>query len=286
MTQRTRNFGSVATKVAIAAAFAASLVIFAHANALTAQSAQAQTQQGSQGASDAALPSFEVASIQPHVADDRTGMRAAIDANDPRRWTARNETARDLICEAYDLRNFQVVGGPVWMYTEHFDISATVDDAAAAQLQKLSRQEQNQQMDLRLRSLLVDRFKLQMTRETKDEPAFALVIAKGGPKLLETSGHVPTSSTHVENGLIVASYTGAEMSNLAASLSNRLGRPVLDQTGLTWKYDIALQYAAGADSGGNSIFEALQDQLGLKLEPTRAPTEIITIEHIEEPSPN
>lgn len=83
----------------------------------------------------------------------------------------------------------------------HFEVNAKVDDATAAQLQKVTRHEQNQQMDLMLRSLLIDRFKLKVRRETKDEQVFALVIAKGGPKFKETTGVKGQGGPSFQNGL-------------------------------------------------------------------------------------
>lgn len=239
--------------------------------------------------------SFEVVSIKPHAPDNGPRTAVGMGAADPSRWSAINVTAKNLITEAYLVRSFQVLGGPTWIDSERFDVDAKVDDATAAQLQRLSSREQNQQMDLMLRSLLIDRFKLQATRETKEEPVLALVVAKGGPKLKETSGGNTFANATMSNGLMTATMTDEPISNFAVSLSVQLQQPVLDQTGLTGKYDFTLKYVpqiglspdvSAADTLGPTIFDAVQDQLGLKLESTKGPVETITINDIEEPTPN
>lgn len=304
MRKRGRNVRSAVSTFAMAAGFAALLLLFAKAPRVGAQSQQSPTehaspaaaQTGLNAASDAPLPSFEVASIKLHVGDPM-GARVPIGsgATDPSRWNASNMTAKDLVCEAYGLSYFQVTGGPDWAGSERFDISAKVDDAMATQLGKLTRREQNQQMSLMLRSLLIDRFKLRVTQETKDAPTYALVIAKGGPKLKEATGGTGVGRFGVNNGQVTATSTDISMSNFAGALSAQLAKPVVDQTGLTGKYDITWHYtmqtglsadASAADTAGPTIFDALQDQLGLKLESIKAPMETITIEHIEEPTPN
>jgi uncharacterized protein (TIGR03435 family) len=242
-------------------------------------------------------PSFEVASIRksvPHTG--RLMARRVMGAMDPGRFTAEGVTAKSLIRQAYDLYDYQVSGGPPWVESELFDVDAKVDDAAAAQLQKLTRHDQNEQMNLMLQTLLADRFKLQVAHETKDEPAYTLVVAKGGPKFKEAApDETPVFIMPSDASLIVQSMKAVQISNFARVLSNQLKQPVLDQTGLSGPYDIDLQYApdAGlstdpstANAAGESIFDALQSQLGLKLVSTKAPMETITITHIEEPAPN
>jgi bla regulator protein BlaR1 len=242
-------------------------------------------------------PSFEVASIRKFVPDNGPRMaRRVMGAMDASRFTAVGETAKGLICEAYDLYRYQVSGGPPWVDGDLFNVDAKVDDATAAQLQKLTRHEQTERMDLMLQTLLADRFKLQVMHETKDAPAYALVIAKGGPKLKQASpDETAGGSLRVGDGLFVMNSQAVQIANFARGLSNQLEEPVVDQTGLTGSYDIDLKYTlqAGvsadpstADGAGDSIFDALQNQLGLKLVSTKAPMETITIVHIEEPTPN
>lgn len=292
MTKSPRNLRSAVMNFAMASGSMSALLIFSPAMLLKAQYAPTQQQ------ADAVLPSFEVASIKPHAPDVMTsGQRTAfgMGASDPSHWSAVNMTAKNLVTEAYGVQGFQVSGGPAWIDTERFDISAKVDDATAAQLEKLTRHEQNQRMDLMLRSLLLDRFKLQVTRETKDAPAYLLVVAKGGPKFKESTATVGEGRMSVSNGQVVETSTAITMTNFAGGLTGRLGRAVIDQTGLTGKYDITWHHAmqtglstdaSATDTAAPTMLDALQDQLGLKLESTRAPLETITIDHIEEPSPN
>ena len=243
--------------------------------------------------------SFEVVSIKKFVPDDHIGppyrARGAgpVDAS---RWRAVGVTAKSLIGEAYGVQDFQISGGPPWIANEPWNIDAKVDDATAARLQNMSRQEQAKQMDPMLQTLLQDRFKLQVTHETKEGPAYTLVVGKGGPKLKETAAGEPSAASFTFGpNLFTMTTKGTQIGGLAGILKSQLKRTVLDQTGLTGSYDIDLRFVppgtlatdpSAADSSGESIFDALQDQLGLKLVSTTAPIDTITINHIEEPTPN
>jgi uncharacterized protein (TIGR03435 family) len=291
----------------------------ARAQTVSAQGSQSAPSAGAQ-ASDAPLPSFEVASIKPHVPDNSPGMRIMMGGPDVSHFTASNATVKMLIGTAYSVKEFQIAGGPSWINSDHFDIDAKVEDSLAEQLQKLPRAQQQAQTALMLRSLLLDRFKLQITRGTKEASLFALVVAKGGPKLKEVpppdpqaapgppppmarGGGLPTpapgqSFMMMMNGLATLSANAQPIANLANLLSLQVGRQVVDQTGLKGTYEYTLQFApqntndmpkgppppAGDDAA--SIFTALQEQLGLRLESTKGPVDTITIDHIEEPSEN
>jgi uncharacterized protein (TIGR03435 family) len=159
-----------------------------------------------------------------------------------------------------------------------------------------------------LQPVLAERFKLQAHHEIKDRPVYALVVAKGGPKLKAAqSGEAhPNTDKANPNGMhhgstIFATAPGqitgeaASTGDLALTLSDRgeqsLGRPVIDKTGLAGKYDFTLQLpppASGDDAQQTvaTLFTAVQEQLGLKLEPTTAPTDYLVIDHIERPSAN
>jgi len=176
-----------------------------------------------------------------------------------------------------------------------------VDDTVANQMKALSRDQRrllNQQM---VQQLLADRFKLAVHRETKELPAYALVVAKSGPKLTATKDTGGGKGTSSGDGHLTA--TGLTMARLAQTLtqilSRELGRVVIDKTGIVGEYDLSLTWtpddrsAAAANTSkdtpdlpGPSIFTALQEQLGLKLESTKAPVETLVIDHIEEPSAN
>ena len=138
-----------------------------------------------------------------------------------------------------------------------------------------------------LRALLADRFHLQVRHELKQLPVYEFVVAKGGAKLKESPASAPIGYS-MSSGRI--NGHGIEIANLAHSLAGVAGRLIIDKTGLTGKYDIDLNWSGEDSSGttdsGPSIFAALQEQLGLKLEPAKAAVDTIVVEHIEKPSEN
>ena len=270
--------------------------------------------------------SFEVASIKP----DHSGSgMARMGGPSVNAFTATNVTAKMLISFAYNVREFQVSGGPGWISSNKFDVDAKVEDSLAEQLQKLPRARQLDQMRSMVQTLLADRFKLTVTHDTKELPVYALVVARGGPKLKEVAtpdvqgnstpppasggtGNLPSpppGSVLMRMGMgrageATLTAKGAALADLVNLLSQQLGRPILDQTGLKGIYDFTLQWTADmssgggpmqaapgpdappADSSGTSIFTALQEQLGLRLESTKGPAETILINRVEEPSEN
>ncbi len=262
----------------------------------------------------APLPSFEVASVKANHSGP-PGIRIMLL---PGRVTA-SAAVKPLIAFAYGIRDFQLSGGESWISSETYDIDAKEDDLRVEELQKLPPDQSLQQIRLMVQSLLADRFKLKVSHETKDLPEYALVVAKSDPKLKEAKpgdtypngirgpdGRAYPGTMRMERGKLTGQ--ALPMASLAIILSKQLGRTVLDQTGLKGKYDIALQWtpdespaamfsgAAGAkpaadnpaspESSGPSIFSALQEQLGLKLESTKGPVEVLVIDHIERPSEN
>lgn len=295
-------------------------------NAQTPSAAAAQN-----SAPPGSLPSFEVASIKRHPDTGGPSFIAMGCGRDPGLCTPTNVTTKMLIVWAYNLKDFQVLGGPNWINAQRFDIQGKVDDATAEQLQQLPPAQRQEQLRLMMQSLLADRFKLNVTHGNKDVPALALVPSKGGPRVTavppppapaqnapQGAGAAPMGMgrgggppTVPVGGFVMsmgaggkATITGkaVEISVLTNMLSQQLGKPVLNQTGLLGTYDITLQYTsdtglggaplppsnsdATADAGGDSIFTALQDQLGLRLQETKTPVDTLTIEHIEQPSEN
>ena len=218
------------------------------------------------------------------------------------------------------LRDDQLSGGPSWISSERYDIDAKLDDSQVEPLEKLPSEQRILQIRLRVQSLLADRFKLVVRDETKEVPVYALVIAKNGPKLQEAKpGDTypngikgPDGRPHgmwwMEGGQLTGQALPMGSLVMILSQSCQVGRTVLDQTGLKGKYDIALKWTpdqspagmfqgpSGAkpsaestpppDSSGPSIFTAIQEQLGLKLESTKGPAKAIVIDHIERPSEN
>jgi uncharacterized protein (TIGR03435 family) len=223
---------------------------------------------------------FEVASIKPHGGP--ITVSGGPFSSGPRvRYVAVKLT--DLVTEAYGVRYEQVSGAPGWgdgPAGARYDIEAKAEgDAKPAK-------EQLQQM---LQSLLAERFRLKVRRETADTPIYALVLAKGGSKLKAVDKG--------EGVRVRASGTSQRMDGkttmefLARQLSISAGRLVVDRTGLTGDYEYTLEWtpdsaAAPDDSPSVSIFTAVQEQLGLKLEPAKAQVEMLIIEHAEMPAEN
>jgi uncharacterized protein (TIGR03435 family) len=235
----------------------------------------------------ASVPQFEVASIKPASASapprGRLTRMEALIGTTPGLLTARNVTLKELIEGAYSLDNYQVIGGPEWVGSVRFEVQGKPSAAA-----------NRQQLLLMLRPFLAARFNLAFHRETKEMAVYALEVTKGGPKF-QTAKPWPESKPRPLNHL---GYN-VDMAWLAAYLTH-LGSdmPVIDRTGLTGKYDLDLDMekimaAAGAESGNPSIssvfqatVDALEEQRGLKLARTKAPVEVLVVDHAEQPSQN
>jgi uncharacterized protein (TIGR03435 family) len=222
---------------------------------------------------------FEVASVRPHVdgAPGSTG-RTGIEEN-PGQIRIENLSLRTLIAISYGVKGSEQLVVPGWLSTTTFDITA-----------KPPAGYKHDQLQFLLRNLLADRFKLAVHHETKPISAFALVVAKGGPKLHEAAG--PRSYLTVRPGLIEGKQRS--IGELAGGLTSVLGRAVRDQTGLGAAYDLKLEWTPdappptpdGAEAGsapepGPSLFTALQEQLGLKLESIKIPGDVVIVDHME-----
>ena len=234
----------------------------------------------------AADPSFEVASI--HTRTDGTGEVWTIkpfrfDFSGPR-IIIENFRLNDLIIYAYEIQDYALSGEPHWAEIERYDVSAKAADGTV-----LTREMGRPMM----RALLADRFRLKVHTEKKEMPVYALVVAKGGPKLKESQPGAQRLLTLRSTGKTATiTVTAGDIAQLAGQFSkhNTVDRPVIDKTGLTGTYDYKLEWgddaAAGADSGIASIFTAFQEQLGLKLEPSKAPIPVLIVDHAEKPSAN
>jgi bla regulator protein blaR1 len=247
-------------------------------------------------ASPPAAPSaFTVASIKPNKSsDDRFMLRPMPGGG----LTATGVTLKMLIMNAYVVRSYQLSGGLAWIGTERWDIEAKTEGAPA----RLSRQ----QFAILLQGLLEDRFQLKTHREAKEMQVYALVATKGGSKLKphpdEPVGHRPKLS--ILSGS--ATFTDASVERLVSQLALQLDRPILDRTGLTGNYDFKLEWSPAPgesgpevfglppraeppradDSNGPSLFTALEEQLGLRLESTKSPVDVLVVDHVERPSEN
>ena len=193
-----------------------------------------------------------------------------------------------LIRSAYGvLMEGQVVGLPDWAKTEPIAVEAKMDADTTRALRKLPEMEQWKQMQLMLQAMLADRFALKAHRETSDLPIYVLTVAKGGSKMKQTSRDSSGGNANYASGKVTAREITIE--SLAANLSFAVSRVVVNKTGLEGGYDFTLDYAPdGADASDTrpSIFTALEEQLGLKLEPARGPVDVIVVDHIERATAN
>jgi uncharacterized protein (TIGR03435 family) len=261
----------------------AALVSFAVAGA-SGQGAPAQGGTNAKGG-DSILSGagYDVATFRPYVPGSTTSYSPLPNGG----FIAKGTTLKNFICGAYEKLDFQCLGGPGWLDSDRYDVEAKPDSTVADQLQKLDwkqRRPVQNQMD---QALLADRLKLKVHFETKEMPIFALVIAKSGPKMTEAKD-TGSYSYSVGGGKMEA--WGVSMDALARQLSQEVGHIVQDQTGLNGSYKFTLHYSDGVnsspDSSAPSIFTALQEQLGLKLEPAKGPVEVLVIDHVERPSEN
>jgi bla regulator protein BlaR1 len=234
---------------------------------------------------------FEVASVKPNKS--ATG-RWTMDRSPGGGFSATNATLKMLIKAAYSIYDHQLIGGPGWLESERFDIVA-----------KAPPHTPDNQLGPMLRTLLTDRFKLKLHRETRQMPVYALVLGKDGPKFQEVTREAREGDGDSRKGRGHLAAQRVPISDLAEILSGELGLSVLDRTGLKGFFDLNLEWTPdesqvrGAadgpdgrvrtpapDPNGPSIFTALQEQLGLKLEKQIGPVEVLVIDHVERPSEN
>lgn len=238
---------------------------------------------------------FEVATVKPNVSGERM-VQLQIEPGG--RFRAVNATLRMLIEDAYELKPFQTSGAPGWLDSEHFDITAKADDSAPGPKDRDA-------MLPMLRALLEERFKLSLRKESKEMPIYALVVGKNGPKFQKSEIPMPDPNAPPEPGRKgpmmrmgrgQLSGQGTEIEFLVTALSRNLGRLVIDKTGLTGRYDFKLEWTPDPGQmpssdvapveSGPTIFTALQEQLGLKLEAQKGPVDVYVIDHVEKPTAN
>jgi uncharacterized protein (TIGR03435 family) len=259
-----------------------------------APAVRAQTQAPS--ATSIQPPSFDVISVKPNKTS--LGVHGLITTEftaDGFRGT--NVPVHTLLLQAYGLHEGESFGEPAWANSEVFDIEAKVAGPDVAAFSKLD----SDQLQAMLRQILAERFGLVAHRETRELPVYAMSVAKGGPKLKEFvfDPAVPASArrgggVQMSMGMIAAHE--CTIPYFLSMLSRQLGRTVIDRTGLTGNYDFTLRWspdnsATSASEGAQadtlpSIFTAVQEQLGLKLESTKAPASVLVVDHLERPSQN
>jgi len=219
-------------------------------------------------------PEFEVASVKPHSASE--GPAHVSIARDPGRLTYTNITVRGLIREAYGRRIYPPLRGPDALSTDRYDVIAKVSPDAS-----------KEQRMLMLQALLAERFKLVVHRETKELPIYALVAGKNGPKVRAVEDDGSAAEIGSGSGHQIKAHH-ISMKLLAATLQGYIGDIVVDETGLAGLFDLDLDFNVdeSMSSEGPTVFEAVQRQLGLKLEARKGPVEVVVIDHVEKPSAN
>lgn len=248
-----------------------------------AQTAEAETQ--------VATPIYDVVSIVPNKSDNGNWGINTHDAS----FTATNISLQSLVANAYNIRDGLISGIPAWAGSARFDVNAKIVDPDLPALKKLTKE----QRAAMLAAILAERFQLKVHTETKILPVYELVVLKQGPKFKESktqdekSGGMSASDSEV-------TLTAAPLASLIYMLAGHLHRTVIDKTGLNAKYDLHMKWAAdraamagpdggrveASDESGPSIFTALQEQLGLKLESTKGPVTTLVVDHAEPPSAN
>jgi uncharacterized protein (TIGR03435 family) len=242
-------------------------------------------------------PSFEVAAIKPN----KSGGGHSRSGFDNGRFTAENASLKILIqYDAYGVPGPQLLGGPDWLATQKFDIDAKVDDQTAERMDKLPNEQRNLLMHQLVQQLLADRFKLAVHWEHKELPVYALVVEKTSPGLHPAKDPDKDSRSSTNGTLTDQGVTMTDLAEQMTQILNReLGRIVVDKTALQGKYDLTLTWSPDNHSAnftngsvdnaaplGPSIFTAVKEQLGLKLESTKSSVEVLVIDHIEAPSEN
>lgn len=219
-----------------------------------------------------ATPQFEVASIRPSAAPngDSSGGKTGHG-----QLNMNNMTLKRLIMGAYMIGPNQVFSGPSWLESDRFDIRAKADsDVDDSVLMKM------------LQSLLAERFKLAIHKDTKTIQAYVLEVGKNGSKMKKSES--AESSTHGSRGKL--EVTGTTMKTFAEVLARQMDLPVVNQTGLEGTFDFTLEWTPennkSSGDAGPSIFTAIQEQLGLRMRAQKAPVEVLVIDHAEKPTEN
>jgi uncharacterized protein (TIGR03435 family) len=236
---------------------------------------------------------YEVVSIKPNRSGDGNSWMGP-GAQGGMRGT--NVTVMSMLTQAYDAREYQFVGAPGWVNTEHFDIHFTPDKPDVAPAPGIPRPQLEAWFNRsrhRLRAILRDRFGLVLRAETRDMPMYALTVDKKGHKLKPAAN--PSQMNIMVNQRKI-SGSASHMKMLSDSLAQVVGRYVANETGLDDLYDFQVEWTptravpdeseAASPGGGASIFTALTEQLGLKLVAKRGPVPVFAVEKVEKPSEN
>ena len=237
-----------------------------------------------------ASPTFEVATIKP----TKPGTQGKLMTVRGRAFTTINTSLSDLVTFAYDVHPRQIAGGPAWLEAEKYDLTAQPEGDGQPNLKQLKTMVQK---------LVADRFKLSFHRDKKELSVYAIVVTKTGSKLTKSEGDPNGLPGLFFRKLGVLQVRNATMADFAGVMQNSvLDRPVVDQAGLPGRYDFTLTWTPDDSQFGGlgitvppptddaaappGLFTAIQEQLGLKLDATKAPVEILVVDRVEKPSEN
>jgi uncharacterized protein (TIGR03435 family) len=280
----------------VALAYLAAVLLVVPSQPACAQAA-ATVARPDAAANPSAPPAFDVVAIHLHQQEPHEHNSIWSSPFDGH-FKAQNMSVVMLIHWAYEIPETRILDAPGWAASTFFNIDAETDPAVGQQLHNLSEDAGRKLKERMVQTLLADRFKLVTHAETRVLPIYALVVAKDGPRLgvrQESRITVNHGRDHMEV------QAGNSLAILADELSKDVGRDVVDMTGIQGRYHLVVKWtpdnatsafggsgesSSALDSSGLSIFTALQEQLGLKLQPQKGPVPVLVIDHVELPSEN
>lgn len=250
---------------------------------LTAIALGAQQSDKAEPMAAGAQPSFEVAAIKASDPMDQNHRFSILGD----RLLIENQTVEIMIEMAYGVHPRQVVNAPEWTRSERFDVQGMPD---------IEGQPNVKQFQGMVRKLLEERFGLKLHMQKQEMPRYSLTVAKSGLKMTPTRSApdaLPNENGNGDNSTMTYTMTNVSVEDLAHTLGASLDRPVVNETGLNGRYDLTLKWLradapadAGAENSVPGLFTAIQEQLGLKMEPTKGNVDVLVIDHVERPSQN
>jgi uncharacterized protein (TIGR03435 family) len=285
--------GGMAVVVLVGVHGKASAAVQQHSATTPANSQAASGNSAPPAPSEAPAPVFDVASIHLHIPEPHE-HNSIVSSPFDGHFRAENVSVVMLIHWAYEMPETRILDAPGWARSNYFNIDAAADPAVDQRLHNLTSDAGRKQKELMVQALLADRFKLVTHTETRELPIYELVVAKGGAKL----GDPKNSGTTFDYSRGRIEVDGSNsVAFLAEELSKETGRDVVDKTGITGRYNLKLHWTPDdatepqllngvpVDSGP-TLFTALEEQLGLKLEPAKGPVQVLVIDKVEMPSAN
>jgi uncharacterized protein (TIGR03435 family) len=258
----------------------AAMIVCSGSAAARAQDAGQQPTKPAMMAKDAD-PDWDVVTVKASDPNDRVSGDNFVGS----RYVIEQKSVEQMLSLGFKVHRRQIVGAPEWAANDHWDVSGVPDVAG---------EPDQQQRESMVRKLLAERFGLKAHHEQREMPAYALVLAKGGPKLTPSAHdpkEVPDQSGSGNSVREAMKYTNNSMADLANGLQEFADRPVVDRTGFSGRYDFKLQWTRDetrttSPDAPPGLFTAIQEELGLKLEPVKAPVDVLVVDKVERPGAN